>query len=175
MRGGRRWRPVRVPDEGCGGIGGRVGRVEPLAPAVEEEGVGPRREAAAGVLVDGRVGAPRREEGREGEPERERERGSPRRPHRRDSGGRRRRRFGFCWLAACPCFCLLSCRESRGGRGRWMEGSPSRLAGSGREGGRGWRMVKVGVPGHQQFSVACVVGCGDFSFSADDPRNEMIG
>ena len=135
MRGGRRWRPVRVPDEGCGGVGGRVGRVEPLAPAVEEEGVGPRREAAAGVLVDGRVGAPRREEGREGEPERKRERGSPRRPHRRDSGGGRRRRFGFCWLAAArPWFCL-----PRVERGAWavdgrFEGSPSRLAGSGRGG-----------------------------------------
>ena len=158
MRGGRRWRPVRVPDEGCGGIGGRVGRVEPLAPAVEEEGVGPRREAAAGVLVDGRVGAPRREEGREGEPERERERGSPRRPHRRDSGGRRRRRFGLCWLAACPCFCPLSCRESRRGGGRlgggWKVRGLALLAVEERRaGGGGWlRLVYQGI------SIACGVG-----------------
>ena len=144
MRGGRRWRPVRVPDEGCGGVGGRVGRVEPLAPAVEEEGVGPRREAAAGVLVDGRVGAPRREEGREGEPERERERGSPRRPHRRDSGGRRRRCFGLCWLAA-----LVPRVEKGGGRlgGGWKVRGLALLAVEERgAGGGGWlRLVFQGI------------------------------
>lgn len=41
---------------------------------MEEEGVGPRFEAAAGVLVDRRVGSPRR---KGGEGYRERERGSP--------------------------------------------------------------------------------------------------
>lgn len=84
------------PDEGGGGVGGGVGRVEALAAAVEEEGVGARREAAAGVVVDGRVGAA----GREGDGEREREAGealagaSPRLAHREGAGGggRRRRR-----------------------------------------------------------------------------------
>lgn len=95
---------------------------------MEEEGVGPWREAAAGVLVDGRVGAPRREEGDEGEPERERERVSPRRPHRRGGAGGRRRLASAGWgrlgLAA-GCF---SRRESRDGwamDGRFeIEGSP---------------------------------------------------
>jgi hypothetical protein len=67
----------RVPDEGRGRVGRRVRGVEPFASAVEEEGVGPRREAAAGVVVDGRVGAPRRQGG---EGYRERESGDPARP-----------------------------------------------------------------------------------------------
>ena len=49
------------------------------------EGVSPRCEAAASVLVDGHVHAQRREEGHAHEGERER--GSPRQPHHWDSGG----------------------------------------------------------------------------------------
>lgn len=56
---------------------------------MEEEGVGARREGAAGVVVDGRV----RAAGREGDGEREDgEAASPRLPHREGAGGGGRRR-----------------------------------------------------------------------------------
>jgi hypothetical protein len=95
---------------------------------VEKEGVGPRREAAAGVLVDGRVGAPRRQVGEE-YCERECERGSPvRAPH---LGGRamwRRRRSH-----------LLSRGEGDG----MLEGDSS-------GGGSGRRMVRLACQNHQR-------------------------
>lgn len=92
---------------------------------MEEEGVGARREGAAGVVVDGRVGAA----GREGEAEAERERENgetlagaapPRLPHREGTSGRRRRRRRVQMV--------LWYREF--GR-RWKVGGGSGLAGSG--------------------------------------------
>lgn len=69
---------------------------------MEEEGVGARGEAAAGVLVDGRVRAASREGEREREHGEARAGASPRLPHREGTSGRRRRRRVQVMLSSGP-------------------------------------------------------------------------